>query len=258
MGFYDLTKEERVKKVADIQHQLLQGIAAKNFIIYIEYFDDEDTYIRKAAYQGVGRIYSAEVSLRKDLLYMLTQLKNHTSEFVRQTVVNAAGEIGMFQFEFVHRFFDEALFDDHHRVRNAVIGSVKKMGKINPKPVLNWAKQYLKHPDKEVRREICHGIELRGRTHPQDILPLLQQLENDSTKRVRDTLVHVIGQISYKKGCLFVVVNALNKWKNMGLIQDAADEIVDVHSEMRYAKFSALSQEEVVTYLSENLKTNEL
>jgi hypothetical protein len=95
---------------------------------------------------------------------------------------------------------------------------------------------------------------LRGRTHPEDILPLLATLQNDPTKRVYSTLVHVIGQISYKKKCLSKVVTALNQWENKTLIEDAVNEIIDVHSERRYAKFSALSQEEVVTYLSENLK----
>lgn len=258
MGFYDLTKVERAQKVADIQYDLLQVVKTKNSPLHIQYFDDEDTYIRKAAYQGLGRIYNAEVTLREGILQLLSKLKNHTSELVRQTVVNAAGEIGMFQFEAVQPFFDEALFDDHHKVRNAVIGSLKKMGQKNPLPTLQWAKKYLTHDDKEVRREICHGIELRGRTHPQDILPLLQILEDETTKRVRDTTVHVLGQISYKKGCLPTVVTALNTWKNQKLVQDAADEIIDVHSTKRYAKFSALSQEEVVTYLSENLKTKEL
>ena len=43
-------------------------------------------------------------------------------------------------FEILKHFFDKGLMDTHHSVRNAVIGSVKKMGEVNPKPVLNWAK----------------------------------------------------------------------------------------------------------------------
>jgi hypothetical protein len=35
---------------------------------------------------------------------------------------------------------------------------------------------------------------------------------------------------------------------------DAIDEIIDVHSEKRYAKFTALTQDEVVDYISEKLK----
>ncbi|GAB5399834.1 MAG: hypothetical protein Aureis2KO_14190 [Aureisphaera sp.] len=254
MGFYDLSKEERIQKVADIQYEMQEALLSGSDDPMLEYFSDEDTYIRKAGYQGIGRIYNQQATIRPKVLEMLSKLKNHQDELIRQTVINAAGEIGMFQFEEVVHFFDEALFDAHHRVRNAVIGSLKKMGQKNPRPTLQWAQHYLKHPDKEVRREICHGIELRGRTHPEDILPLLETLQHDDTRRVRDTLVHVIGQISYKKGCLPKVVNALKNWENKDLVKDAVDEIIDVHSEKRYAKFSALSQEEVVTYLSENFK----
>ena len=145
---------------------------------------------------------------------------------------------------------DTGLFDDHHRVRNAVIGSIKKMGECNPEPVLAWAKTYLKHPDKEIRREICHGIELRGRTHPQDILPLLKELEFDETRRVSDTLIHVLGQIAYKRGCLQTVVTHLNTWKNKELVQKALDEIVDVHR--RYKKFAILTQQEAIDYVDTN------
>ena len=147
---------------------------------------------------------------------------------------------------------EQGLFDEHHSVRNAVIGSIKKMGEKNPKPVLNFAKKYLKHKDKEIRREICHGIELRGRTHPQDILPLLKELQNDTTSRVRNTLVHVIGQIAYKKGCLETVVADLKTWKNKELVRDALDEIVDVHD--RYKNFSVKTQAEAIKYISKQFK----
>ena len=253
MNFYDLSKAERSKKVADIQFELQEATKKNEIEVYLEHFGDEDIYLRKAAYLGIGRIYSARHDLRKAILAILTRLQTHRDELVRQTVVNTAGEIGMFQFEMVYQIFDRALFDDHHKVRNAVIGSVKKMSKKNPEPTLIWAKKYLKHPDKEVRREICHGIELRGRTHPEEILPLLKVLQNDDTARVRGTLVHVIGQISYKKNCLPKVVKALKTWKNMTLVHDAIDEIIDVHSEKRYAKFAELSQQHVIDYISEHL-----
>ena len=122
------------------------------------------------------------------------------------------------------------------------------MGEVNPKPVLQWAKKYLHHEDKEIRREICHGMELRGRKYPQDILPLLQELENDTTARVRNTLVHVIGQIAYKKGCLPTVVEHLKNWKNKQLVADALEEIIDVHH--RYKNFSALTQDEAREYIA--------
>ena len=139
--------------------------------------------------------------------------------------MNAPGEIGMEDFAIAEYFFDKGLFDEHHSVRNAVIGSVKKMGEKNPKPVLKWANKYLHHEDKEFRRDICHEIELRGRTHPQDILPLLKELEFDKTTRVKNTLVHVIWQFAFKKGCLQTVVAALKNWENKDLVGKALDEL---------------------------------
>jgi hypothetical protein len=158
------------------------------------------------------------------------------------------GRGGKVSFRPVQHFFDRGLFDPHHSVRNAVIGSVKKMGAVNPAPVLEWAKTYLHHPDKEIRREICHGIELRGRTHPEDILPLLRELEWDKTARVRNTLVHVLGQIAYKKGCLEKVIAQLQSWEHRDLVHLALKEIIDVHH--RYRNFSYYTQEEAKAYIA--------
>lgn len=83
---------------------------------------------------------------------------------------------------------------------------------------------------------------------------MLKELQFDETKRVRTTLVHVLGQISYKKDCLQKVVSHLNTWENKVLVQDAMDEIVDVHSEKRYAKFTSLTQQEVIRYIDEHLQ----
>ena len=124
------------------------------------------------------------------------------------------------------------------------------MGEVNPLPVLKWARNYLHHEDKEIRREICHGIELRGRKYPQDILPLLKELQHDETPRVRNTLVHVIGQIAYKKGCIETVIAHLKHWENKPLVADALEEIIDVH--YRYRNFSALTQDEAREYIANN------
>lgn len=178
---------------------------------------------------------------------MLHQLFTEDDFHIRQTVINAAGEIGIKAFDMAQPFMDSGLFDPHHSVRNAVIGSVKKMSQKNPVPVLHWSASYLKHPDKEIRREICHGIELRGRTHPQDILPLLQQLQFDPTARVKNTLVHVLGQIAYKKGCLETVVKHLQTWQNTALVKQALEEIIDVHD--RYHRFAYLSTSDAKVYI---------
>jgi HEAT repeat protein len=252
VSFYDLTKEQRINRVAQVKEDILSGIQKKTLSKIIGHFTDEDTYIRKSAYQAIGRIYLEHFALQKKIIALLNKLLKAEHYHIRQTVINAAGEIGMKDFETVESFFDQGLFDEHHTVRNAVIGSVKKMSQKNPKPVLKWAKQYLHHPEKEIRREICHGIELRGRTHPQDILHLLKELQFDKTSRVRNTLVHVLGQISYKKGCLETVITHLNAWENKELAHDAVEEIIDVHD--RYKDFAILSQKQAIQYIKKHFK----
>lgn len=236
--------------VVKIEGELLTDLQRKQSGNLVRYFSDEDTYIRKAAYQGIGKHYWNHPALQDQLMRVLERLLKHEHFHVRQTTVNAAGEIGKKEFGTVVDFFDIGLFDEHHTVRNAAIGSIKKMGEKNPKPVLQWAKKYLHHPDKEIRREICHGIELRGRTHPQDILPLLKELEFDKTARVRNTLVHVLGQIAYKKGCLETVVRHLKTWENTELVKDALEEIIDVHK--RYEDFAVLTQKQAKDYIRKN------
>ena len=250
MPFYSLPKESRIQLVkeinADIHADLLNNINYK----ILQYFADDDTYIRKAAYIETGKIYLANKDLRERILALFEEFMENNNSDIRQTTINAAGEIGKTDFDIVERYFDKGLFDEHHSVRNAVIGSMKKIGEKNPVPLLNWARKYLHHQDKEIRREICHGIELRGRTHPQDILPLLKELQHDKTARVRNTLVHVLGQISYKKDCLETVLNDLKTWENKDLVDDAIEEIIDVHD--RYKNFAVMTQAEAKKVISFN------
>jgi hypothetical protein len=250
MAFYDLPKQERTDVVANISNNILSEIKSGKLKDMLLYFSHEDTYIRKSAYLSVGRIYFSNKALQTKIIKMLGNLMLEDDFKIRQTVINAAGEIGKSDFEKVQHFFDTGLFDAHHSPRNAVIGSIKKMGEVNPVPVLGWAKKYLHHPDKEIRREICHGIELRGRKFPQDILPLLKELEHDKTARVRNTLVHVIGQIAYKKGCLKTVIAHFKKWQNKELVEKALEEIIDVH--YRYRNFCTITQEEARQYITDN------
>jgi hypothetical protein len=249
-AFYDLSKPERAQVVATISNDISTGLISSSLKKTLAYFGNNDTYIRKSAYLSIGRIYFAGKKLRQKIIKTLDILLLHDDFKIRQTVINAAGEIGKSDFKNVQHFFDKTLFDKHHSPRNAVIGSIKKMGEVNPVPVLQWAKKYLHHPDKEIRREICHGIELRGRKYPQDILPLLKELQHDKNPRVRNTLVHVIGQIAYKKGCIEIVTEQLKTWENKELVADALKEIVDVHG--RYKNFSALTQREAKQYIEDN------
>jgi hypothetical protein len=62
--------------------------------------------------------------------------------------------------------------------------------------------------------------------------------------------VHVLGQISYKEGCLKTVVDELKTWDNKEVVTDALAEILDVHD--RYKKFSTLTQEQAVKYIEAN------
>lgn len=248
MGFYELNKEQRALLVLQIHNNIFADLNAKVYHNVFKYAQDPDTYIRKASYQALGKIYIAQSTLHANLLLLLELMIQQDDFKIRQTAINAAGEIGKKDFDIVQHFFDKGLFDANPAVRNAVIGSVKKMGAVNPAPVLRWAKNYLTHNDKEIRREICHGIELRGRTHPQDILPLLERLQHDPMARVRNTLVHVLGQIAYKKGCLATVVQTLKTWDNRALIAQALEEIIDVH--YRYRNFAVLTQEQAKEYIS--------
>lgn len=256
MGFYDLPKEQRAALALQIHNDVLVEIESKGCENVLKYAQDADTYIRKATYLALGRIYVAKPALLEDLLRLLDHMWLQSDFKIRQTAINAAGEVGKRSFEGVQHFFDKGLLDSNAAVRNAVIGSVKKMGEVNPIPVLAWAKTYLKHSDKEIRREICHGIELRGRTHPQDILPLLEELQHDPTARVRNTLVHVLGQIAYKKGCLATVVQTLKTWDNQALVAKALEEIIDVHH--RYRNFAILTQEQAKEYVSREFRVKSL
>lgn len=252
MGFYALSKQERADLVCTIKKDVLSNLIHSGTQKIFQYFSDEDTYIRRSAYLSMGRLYLENNALQSKIVDCLLELFENENFKVRQTVINSAGEIGKQDFEAVQYFFDKGLFDKHHSPRNAVIGSIKKMGEVNPVPVLHWAKKYLHHESKEIRREICHGIELRGRTHPEDILPLLQELQHDKTARVRSTLVHVLGQIAYKKGCLQIVVTHLKTWESNALVADALAEIIDVH--YRYQNFSAWTQDQARKYIEENFE----
>lgn len=250
MAFYDLNKDERAKLIQKISQDIATDIKKKTTKSILNYFSDEDTYIRKSGYQAIGKMYSAERAEQKNILKVLNELFKSKNEKVRQTAINAAGEIGMSSFEPIEHLMEQGLFDEHHSIRNAVIGSIKKMGEKNPKPVLAFAKRFLHHENKEIRREICHGIELRGRKYPRDILPLLRELQFDKTARVRNTLVHVLGQIAYKKGCLETVVADLRTWENEELVKDALEEIIDVHD--RYKDFAVKTQKEAIAYIDKH------
>ena len=247
MNFYDLPKYKRVALVERIKQEIFTDLENNTSARLHKYFSDNDTYIRKTAYFAIGKFYFAHKNLQTKILRVLKNLFQNKNEKVRQTAVNALGEIGKREADKVLPVFEKAFLDSHYSVRNAVIGSLKKMGEKNQKPVLAFSKRFLHDQNPEVRRQAVHGIELRGRTHPEEVLPLLSQLQDETDRRVRNMVIHVLGQISYKEGCLGKVVAALGKWKNKEMVKHAIKEILDTHKS--YEKFSAKSYQEAKEYL---------
>ena len=258
MGFYDLSRNERIELVKKIQSDIIEAFeladtteqAVKVPGIILLYASDNDTYIRKGAYTAIGRIYFEKTDLRPNILVTISNMLINPDYKVRQTAVYSLGEIGKKDADSIMKIFESALEDEHHSVRNAVIGSMKQMGQKNPKPTLKLVKKYLHNPNPQIRREMIHGIELIGRTHPEDVLPLLKELEWDDNNEVKNMAVHVAGQISYKDGCLEKVIHHLNTWKNRKLVTEIVDEILDVHK--RY-QFASKSPEEAQNYIKSNL-----
>jgi hypothetical protein len=156
-------------------------------------------------------------------------------------------------FDEIVLFLEKALNDNINKVKSSIMGSLKKTGEKNPQPTLNFAKKFINHPDPEVRRLIVHGIELRGQTHPEEILPLLYKLQNEVTPRVRNMIIHVIGQISYKEGCMEKVVLELIKWENKEMVKNSLEEIIKVHK--RY-NFAYKSEKEAKNYINSKFGFN--
>jgi len=260
MGFYDLSKEERQKVVNETEGDILSAIKDLNIPednnewaipeIIVKYATDNDTYIRKNSYMAIGRIYWNYTELRLKIVRLLDEMLKDSEEKVRQTSVYALSEIGKKDADAVMSTFEKALKDDHHSVRNAVIGAIKQMGQKNPEPTFVFARKHLKDDEPEIRRQIVHGIELRGRTHPEEVLTLLKELQYEEVRKVRNMIIHVIGQISYKKGCLEKVVDALNKWENIDLVCESIEEIVKVH---RNYKFAVRTSKDAKEYIKEHL-----
>jgi hypothetical protein len=152
------------------------------------------------------------------------------------------GEIGKIEFETIQELLEHAFSDSHHSVLNAVTGALKQLGEKNPIPTIAFVKTQLQNTESHIRVKLLHGLELRGRKHPNEVLPILIEYQNDLDKKVKDTIIHILGQISYKKGCLQQVISSLKGWENTELVHKALEEIVIVHQ--NYCKFSFLSPEE--------------
>src|SRR5687768_2041191 len=99
MAFYDLSKQERTSLVLTIQQKLLADLQRAIYQDTKAYFGDEDPYIRKSAYLAMGRIYLEHKNLQPFILKFLEALLTDHDYKIRQSVINAAGEIGKKNFE---------------------------------------------------------------------------------------------------------------------------------------------------------------
>lgn len=246
MGFYDLSKEERIELVHFMEENIRMDLKSSKLSNIELYSADNDTYIRKNTYLILGRLYRDDLELRDEIIKLIEKLYEIGDENQKQTAVYIWGEIGKIDWGLVSKYLEKALTENSSKLKNAVMGALKQVGEKNPNQAMKFSQKFLNHPDPEVRRVIIHGIELRGRTHPEDVIPLLYQVQYEKVPRVRNMIIHVIGQISYKKGCLEKVIVSLLNWENDELVMDALEEIMDVHK--RY-KFSDKSVKEAEDYI---------
>lgn len=74
MSFYDLSKEQRSNLVDEILKTIFSEIQQNSLIKIADYFSDEDTYIRKSAYQSFGKIYHDNQKIQKKIISYLDKL----------------------------------------------------------------------------------------------------------------------------------------------------------------------------------------
>ena len=104
MAFYDLSKEDRNSLVEKINQEITLDLQLGNTQNITSYFSDEDTYIRKTAYLAIGKIFYAKPLLQTHVFSILNELIISEDELIRQTVINAAGEVGKFHFDKIQHF----------------------------------------------------------------------------------------------------------------------------------------------------------
>lgn len=250
MGFYELNQEERKNRYKEILTKLSDALTEKDYAAWKILFEDEDTYIRKAAYLSVGKIYRNDSQMLVTILELLEKLFLEDNYRIRQTVIYSCGEIATENFNSVQLLIEKGMTDKHHSVRNAVIGALKKSGEVNPKEILPFCEYNIISPNAQIRRISCHAIELRGRAHPSEVINILERIQHDKSKQVKAMLIHVLGQISYKKGCLHYVSEQVRTWENQDIYSLYQKEVIQVHK--RYERFSEFTVDYVVRYFKDN------
>ncbi len=252
MAYYDLSKQRRKNVYSEMEKNIHEDFSKNKTHNIIKYASDQDTYIRKNCYLIIGRLYKSNGKIREQILTVLETLSGSENEKIRQTVVYALGEIGKTDFHAIEELLNAFLHEKHHSVKNGLTGALKQMGEKNPVPVILWVKNNINNCSVDMKPRILHGLELRGRTHPEDLLPLLRKIVHSGTdKKTEKMIIHIIGQISYKKGCLEKVASALSLWENKEFVSLCKKEILKVH--WAYKKFSVYEIKATEKYLEENL-----
>ncbi|RYG51004.1 MAG: hypothetical protein EOO01_09445, partial [Chitinophagaceae bacterium] len=84
MTFYSNSKEERKRIAGEIADAILADIDENSTSRILEYFNDDDTYIRKTAYIAVGNIVKGRPAKLSAVIEILNELITHSAEHVRQ------------------------------------------------------------------------------------------------------------------------------------------------------------------------------
>lgn len=101
MGFYDLSKQDRVKVTEKINRDIINDLNNNSLTKIQSYFSNDDTYIRKLGYSLIGKIDFTHESLQQKIISMLKILLQQDDFRIRQTAINTAGEIGRFEFQYI-------------------------------------------------------------------------------------------------------------------------------------------------------------
>ena len=245
------SRKKTEKKRWKIKEKIISDLKKDNTEKALNYMSDKSSSKRKNAYVALASIYNEQDDLKDQILDFLRTLFEDKNKKVRQTALYALGEIGKTDAERVVEMFEEAMSDQDHLVRISVYGALKEMGQKNPEPAIEFAKKFQYHSDPKIRRRIIQGIKHIGKMRPQDILPILRDSQNDEDEKVRDMVINVIGEISYKNGCLEIVIADIKTWENKEIVESAIKEIIAAHK--KHKKISEKSTKEAKKYIKENL-----
>ncbi|MBN1532042.1 MAG: HEAT repeat domain-containing protein [Spirochaetes bacterium] len=252
MGYYDLTASERRGLYGRMEKEIARDISSGTAESVRRYASHSDTHIRKNCYLILGRLYGAHEGMRGAILSVVDSLAKSDDRRARQTAVYSLGEIGKRDFHAVAGRLEAFLQETHHAVKNGLTGALKRMGEKNPGPVVPWVREKIRSCSPDMRKRILHGLELRGRTHPEDLLPILGDVSREGMDRgTRRMLVHIVGQISYKDGCIEKVTAELKTWNDKELVAECEKEILKVHR--NYRRFSVLTHEEAREHCARSL-----